>query len=71
MPKYDRETELVTIRLWAGDKAKLDMYHPALRHNRVIRALVEAHIKQVELKAQKATSAVEFNPNIEESFPNV
>ena len=46
-------TELikVTIRLYVGDKERLDELYPEQRHNFIIRELIHKHIKKIEYVA--------------------
>lgn len=52
--------ELVTIRLFDGDKKRLEEYYPSVGYNRVIRTLVRKHIKSLDEKFSQRLSKEEF-----------
>jgi hypothetical protein len=44
----------VTLNLYEGDTAKLDLLHPRLGYGLVVRELVRAHIKKAEAASESS-----------------
>lgn len=53
----DQNTEKVTIRLFRGDKDKLQSMFPGIGYNKVLRHLAHNLIKGVEEKAQRRSQS--------------
>lgn len=62
MPKTIQDLEKVTIRLFLGDKEKLEHLFP-VGYNKVIRHMVRNLIKGIEERTQQKTSP-DFNPTL-------
>ena len=48
--KVNEKLEIVTMRLFEGDKKKLDEFYPDVGYNQIVRTLVRRHIKRLEEK---------------------
>jgi hypothetical protein len=48
MPKREGDLEKISIRIFRGDKERLDEEYPALGHNKVIRHIIRRHIKGLD-----------------------
>ena len=61
--KGEEPMEKVTIRLFVGDKDRVQAYYPTAGHNEVIRKLVRKHLKMLDAEAEKRIEQVEVAPH--------
>lgn len=58
--KEDEDMELVSVRLFKSDKARLQSYYPKAGYNRVIRTLVRKHIRALDEKFSRKIATEEL-----------
>lgn len=46
--KSDRPLEVVTLRLYEGDRERMRDLYPSLGYNRAIREIIHKHLRQAE-----------------------
>ena len=63
--------EKVSIRLFKGDKARLDDLFPQAGHNRVIRELVRRTIRQIEERASQRQQKELASNDIDGAIPGL
>lgn len=64
MPKkLDRPLEIITIKLFDGDRAALQNFYPGVGYNAVIRKLVDNHVRK--LREREARSGVKRNVRLD------
>lgn len=64
MPRTIQDLEKVTIRLFRGDKEKLEHFFP-VGYNKVIRYMIRNLLKGIEERTQQSALPTEFNPAID------
>lgn len=52
MARHRRQTEKVTVRLYEGDKERLNAYFPTQRYTKIIRELVHRTLRQLDEKLE-------------------
>jgi hypothetical protein len=63
VPKNPKEDlEVVTLRLYQGDKDRLDEYYPQLGYNKIVRLIVRNHLQRLDKKVERALSPSKINP---------
>lgn len=53
MGRLSKPLEMVSVRIYAGDKERLQKMYPSVPHNRAIREIVHKHLNRVEALYQE------------------
>ena len=65
MPRNKLDLEKVTLRLFTGDKSRLEDYYPTVGYNAIVRKLVHAHLKKLDERVNLKQSEQENSDDLD------